>query len=293
MSPIAQQAIRPAELKQALQTARSELVAEKRHVAEMARAGTRGVVQYKYEVVQYNNARQAQETRAEIAQWRKMGRREEQRRLARDAAKHEQVLAGRANAALAKEEKLREKQAEAREELRTLRGQIAVAISEREALHQSAKERASHQFDRRYMSEEECLASLEKLNLDQTSQTPTSYYSMEADTAGPYRRKTRDAHVAMANAALYRRIQQVKAIVDVDISDESAGAARATMAAESKERKEGEARQLADENKAYEKMIASAVSKTDDGDGLSTAQNHENGPLQRDEAALESFIQSL
>jgi len=122
---------------------------------------------------------------------------------------------------------------------------------------------------------------------------PTSYYSMEADTAGPYRRKTRDAHVAMANAALYRRIQQVKAIVDVDISDESAGAARATMAAESKERKEGEARQLADENKAYEKMIASAVSKTDDGDGLSTAQNHENGPLQRDEAALESFIQSL
>ena len=83
MSPIAQQAIRPAELKQALQMARSELVAEKRHVAEMARAGTRGVVQYNYEVVHYKNARQAQETRAEIAQWRKIGRREEQRRLAR------------------------------------------------------------------------------------------------------------------------------------------------------------------------------------------------------------------
>ena len=52
------------------------------------------------------------------------------------------------------------------------------------------------------------------------------------------------------------RIRGIAARTDVDLSDETAGAARATMAAQSKARKEAKAKQLAAHAKALEKTIA-------------------------------------
>ena len=69
--------------------------------------------------------------------------------------------------------------------------------------------------------------------------------------------------MAKDNAALFGRIRGIAARTDVDLSDETAGAARATMAAQSKARKEAKAKQLAAHAKALEKTIANAQAVVD------------------------------
>jgi len=56
----------------------------------------------------------------------------------------------------------------------------------------------------------------------------------------------------------------VKAVTDDDVTDEAAGAARITMAADSKSRKEKEAQQLDKENATMRKKLDGVQAKVDD-----------------------------
>lgn len=60
----------------------------------------------------------------------------------------------------------------------------------------------------------------------------------------------------------------MKAVTDDDVTDEAAGAARASMAEASKKRKAMERHQLQKENSAMAARVAAATAKTDDGNGL-------------------------
>jgi len=224
-------------------------------------------------VVQESNAQQAQETREEIARWKEEGRREEQKRLARDAANRTEVLAVRVNGLMAKEEMLRSRQLEAEEVLRESCRLHALAAAEREEHQKIANERAAQSFDRRYLTTEECVKTLEYFSPAMASLTPRGYYTMESpDVIGQSYLKPTEGlsasqglcdRVKSENDALYRRIHHIAARTDDDVSDEAAGKARATMAAKSKARKKKEAQKLAVQNDAYEKKMENVVSKTD------------------------------
>ena len=58
-------------------------------------------------------------------------------------------------------------------------------------------------------------------------------------------------------------LSKVAAVTDDDISDEKAGEARAKLAAESEERREAEAKKLAEENAEYRARIEGATAKVD------------------------------
>lgn len=258
------------ERKGALESARTSLTAEKKQRAELLRLQTHRAVTLKVSEVAANKRRLALEAKAEVANWKVNRHREEQKRLGKAAVCRVQALTCHAGAATAREEMLRQRQEEAHQKMRLTRAQVANAVREREAVQHSNHTRCREQLASRTRSGAEAIISL-----------ANSASSHGTDLVGARDEAARDPlltrgglnlnrEVVAANAALYRRIHHVSAVVDDDVSDEAAGAARATLAAESKARKATEAQKLAEENEVYEMLIASAVSKTDDGDGLQT-----------------------
>lgn len=224
-------------------------------------------------MVHESNAQAAQDTREEIARWREEGRREEQKRRARDAAKRTEVLAARINSLMAKEDMLRARQVEAEEVMRESCRLHDLAVKDRENFKQYQNARASKSFDRRYMNTEECVATLERFDTAAASLTPRGYYTMESPevvgqsylkpTKGLHKSKGLCDRVKSENDALYRKIHHVAARTDDDVGDETAGKARATMAAKSRARKKKEAAKLAKENEEYKKTMESIKSKVD------------------------------
>ena len=259
----------------AFETYRTTLAAERKERADHLRAETHRAVTQRMNQVAASKRHMAQEARADIAGWKALGRREEERRLDKAAACRVQALASHANAATAKEEMVQQRQEEAQEKMRVSRSQVAQAISEREAEQHHYQTRYRKHLASRTRSGAEAVASLAssaRLNRDASEAGPSE--AREGPRVPALLSKgglNLNKKVAAANAALYRRIHQVAAAVDHDVMDEEAGAARATMAADSMAQKGAEARHLAEENALYDQMIANAVSKTDDGDGNQTA----------------------
>ena len=112
------------------------------------------------------------------------------------------------------------------------------------------------------------VSTLQSFSPEEASLTPRSAYTME-----PASRSPRDAYlkpfegqtdqVAKDNAALFARIRGITARTDVDVSDEAAGAARATMKAQSKARNEAKAKKLAAHAQAMKEKIANVQAEVD------------------------------
>ena len=219
-------------------------------------------------VVQETNAEQAQETRDDIKAWKEEIQIEEHVYLDKATAAHTAVVSGKANGELAKEEMVRARQLEADEMKRESARLHALARDILDKDQKKKAERAAQSFDERYMSIEEMVATLQNFSPDEASLTPRGAYTMD-----PASRSPREAYlkpfeglgeqVVKENAALFAKIRGIKQRTDEDISDETAGAARATMAAQSKARKKAEAKKMAAHVKAAKKGIANAQAQVD------------------------------
>ena len=73
------------------------------------------------------------------------------------------------------------------------------------------------------------------------------------------------------NIELKERLKNIKAKTDVDISDEAAGAARITMAADSKARKAAEAKALSEQNAKNAARVRSLPGRARDSRGATAA----------------------
>jgi hypothetical protein len=118
------------------------------------------------------------------------------------------------------------------------------------------------------MSIEEMVATMQTFSPDEACLTPRGVYTMDPASRSPREEYLKpfagvSEQVAKENAALFAKIRGVKQRTDEDISDEGAGAARATMAAQSKARKKVEAKKMAAHVKALEKTIANAQAAVD------------------------------
>ena len=145
-----------------------------------------------------------------------------------------------------------------------------IARKSLDADQKAKNERAAQSFDRRYLTIDEMVATLQMFSPEVASLTPRSYYTMEPESRSPsgaYLRpfKNLSNQVAKENAALYARIHNIAARTDVDISDEAAGAARHIMAAESDAEKKETAKKLAAQNKVFHRRIANTKAKVDAG----------------------------
>ena len=219
-------------------------------------------------VVQESNAAQAEETRQIERSWKEEIQTEQQEYADKAMVAHTAVAAGRANCELAKEEMVRARQLEADEIKRESARLHALARGILDTEQRQKAERAARSFDERYMSIEEMVATMQTFSPDEACLTPRGVYTMD-----PASRSPREAYlkpfagvseqVAKENAALFAKIRGVKQRTDEDISDETAGAARATMAAQSKARKKVEAKKMAAHVKALEKTIANAQAAVD------------------------------
>ena len=260
-------------LNRAADAARATRAAENKARARLIREETQRAVALRASEVADNKRRSALQAKADLAHWQEERRREEERRLSNAAACRANALAYRAGAAMARDEMMQQRQEDAREDTRIYRVQVAGLAFEREAAVHANQTRNKAQIASRTQSGLQAAA-----RLADTSARVHSTIGLEArENAGrandgkPLLTKgglNLSKEVAAANAALYRRIRNVAARTDDDVSDEAAGAARAGMAAESYARKEAEAKELAQKNEVLKERIASAVSKTDDGDGL-------------------------
>jgi hypothetical protein len=168
------------------------------------------------------------------------------------------------------EEVLRAKQMEAEEVMKESKRLHTIARMSLDADQKAKNERAAQSFDRRYLTIDEMVATLQKFSPEVASLTPRSYYTMEPESRSPssaYLRpfKNLSVQVAKENAALYARIHNIAARTDVDISDEAAGAARHTMAAASDADKKETAKKLANQNKVFHQRIADTKAKVDVG----------------------------
>uniref|UniRef100_A0A7S2MZ09 EF-hand domain-containing protein n=1 Tax=Haptolina brevifila TaxID=156173 RepID=A0A7S2MZ09_9EUKA len=224
-------------------------------------------------VVQETNAQRAEETRQDVVVWKEEIQLEEQKYLSKAAANRSGVLAGRSNSEMAKEEMLRARQTEAEEIATESKRLHAIAASCRQADQKNAYERAARSFDRRYMTTQEMVQTLQAFSPEEASLTPRSVYVMDPASRSPSGEYLKPIaglsdRVAKENAALYKRIHGITARTDDDALDDAArgttiGAAREAKAKASKARKEAKAKKLAAENEAYEKMIANAVAVVD------------------------------
>ena len=221
-------------------------------------------------VVQQMNSHRAEETRQDIAVWKDELRDEDQKYMDKALTSRAAVLSGRSNAEMAKEEVLRAKQMEAEEVMKESKRLHTIARKSLDADQKAKNERAAQSFDRRYLTIDEMVATLQKFSPEVASLTPRSYYTMEPESRSPsgaYLRpfKNLSNQVAKENAALYARIHNIAARTDVDISDEAAGAARHIMAAESDAEKKETAKKLAAQNKVFHRRIANTKAKVDAG----------------------------
>jgi len=219
-------------------------------------------------VVQETNAMRATDTRQYIMANNEDIQLHEQAYLDTAAEKKRAVNAGKTSAELAKEEVLRARQLEA-EELTAESKRLAVIDYTNRMNEQKEKnERAARSFDQRYLTIDEMVETLQQFSPEEASLTPRSVYTME-----PASRSPTEAYLApfqglsdsvvKANAKLFSRIHNVGAKTDDDVDDETAGAARATMAAKSKATKLAKAKKLAAQNEAIKKRIANVEAIVD------------------------------
>jgi len=85
------------------------------------------------------------------------------------------------------------------------------------------------------------------------------------------RRGAQQEALKQANAQYFQRIRGATTVTDTKVWDDgegSAGAMRSVVAAQSRARKEEEARHLAEHNAEVKERLANVHSKTDDGDGI-------------------------
>ena len=221
-------------------------------------------------LVQKMNSHRAEETRQDIAIWEDERHLEDQKYMDKALTSRAAVLSGRSNAEMAMEEVLRAKQMEAEEVMKESKRLHTIARMSLDADQKAKNERAAQSFDRRYLTIDEMVATLQKFSPEVASLTPRSYYTMEPESRSPssaYLRpfKNLSVQVAKENAALYARIHNIAARTDVDISDEAAGAARHTMAAASDADKKETAKKLANQNKVFHQRIADTKAKVDVG----------------------------
>jgi hypothetical protein len=220
-------------------------------------------------VVQQMNSHRAEETRQDIAVWQDELQNEEHKYMDKAMTSRAAIHHGRANTEMAKEEVLRAKQMEAEEVMKESKRLHTIARKSLDTDQKAKNERAAQSFDRRYLTIDEVVATLQKFSPEEASLTPRSFYTMEPESRSPsdaYLRpfKNLSDQVAKENAALYARIHNIAARTDVDISDEAAGAARGTMAEESDANKKEKAKKLAAQNKAFHRRIADTKAKVDD-----------------------------
>ena len=220
--------------------------------------------------VQETNATQAETTREDLKVWKVEISAHEKEYLDHAAANRMAVQASKANAELAREEMVRARQTEAEETARESRRLHAIARNSRDADQKARNERAAQLFDQRFLNVEEMVTTLQEFSPEEASLTPRSVYAMDPESRSP-----RAAYltpfeglpdkVAKENAALFARIRNIAARTDEDLSDEAAGAARATMAAEAKARKAAKAKRLAAQNQAFQKKLADTKAAVDAG----------------------------
>jgi hypothetical protein len=219
-------------------------------------------------VVQQMNSHRAEETRQDIAVWQDELQNEEQKYMDKAMTSRATIHHGRVNTEMAKEEVLRAKQMEAEEVMEESKRLHTIARKSIDTDQKAKNERAAQSFDRRYLTIDEVVATLQKFSPEEASLTPRSFYTMEPESRSPsdaYLRpfKNLSDQVAKENAALYARIHNIAARTDVDISDEAAGEARDTMAEESDANKKEKAKKLAAQNKAFHRRIADTKAKVD------------------------------
>jgi len=219
-------------------------------------------------VVQEANAQRAKNTRSDIIVWNEEIKTDEQAYMDKAAVNKRAVIATKTNAQLAKEEVLRARHIEAEEISKESKRLAIIDRNARVAAQKANNERASKAFDERYLTIDEMVATLQQFSPEEASLTPRSVYTMEPSSrspSGPYLTPFEGLsdNVVKENAALFARIHNIAARTDDDVDDESAGAARATMAAESKATKKAKAKKLAAQNQAIKKRIANVEAKVD------------------------------
>jgi hypothetical protein len=169
---------------------------------------------------------------------------------------------------MAKEEIVRAKQMEAEEIVKESKRLMYLAHADQVAVLKANKTRTAVSFDNRYLTIDEMVATLQKFSPEEASLTPRSQYSLDPQSRNPTAAylipfKGQSDKVTKENAALFTRIHNIGAKTDDDVDDEAAGAARATMAAESEKRKKDQAKKLAAQNVAIKKKIAATKAKVD------------------------------
>lgn len=94
---------------------------------------------------------------------------------------------------------------------------------------------------------------------------PGSAGAMRAVAAREWKQRRRAEAIELRrrNAEMRERIKSMKAVLDVDISDEAAGAARISMAKATKERRKEEARRIAEQNARNARRLKAVKSVTD------------------------------
>jgi hypothetical protein len=219
-------------------------------------------------VVQQTNAQRAEETRQDQAHWKEELQTEEQKYMDKAIAARTAVQSGKSNAEMAKEEILRAKQMEAEEIVKESKRLMYLAHADQAAVLKANKTRTAVSFDNRYLTIDEMVATLQKFSPEEASLTPRSQYSLDPQSRNPTAAylmpfKGQSEKVTKENAALFTRIHNIGARTDDDVDDEAAGAARATMAAESEKRKKDQAKKLAAQNAAIKKKIAATKAKVD------------------------------
>jgi len=219
-------------------------------------------------VVQQTNAQRAEETRQDEAHWKEELQTEEQKYMDKAIAARTAVQSGKSNAEMAKEEIVRAKQMEAEEIVKESKRLMYLAHADQVAVLKANKTRTAVSFDNRYLTIDEMVATLQKFSPEEASLTPRSQYSLDPQSRNPTAAylipfKGQSDKVTKENAALFTRIHNIGAKTDDDVDDEAAGAARATMAAESEKRKKDQAKKLAAQNVAIKKKIAATKAKVD------------------------------
>ena len=219
-------------------------------------------------VVQETNAQHAEETRETVAVWKEELENNETQYMDKAKESRTAVYSGREKAELAKEEMLRARQMEADEIKRETLRLERMARDNMDADQKTRNQRAAQSFDERYLTIEEMVSTLQSFSPEEASLTPRSAYTMEPSSRSPREAYLKpfeglNDQVAKDNAALFARIRSISARTDDDVSDDAAGAARASLAAQSKARKKEQAKKLAAHSKAIKERIASVQSVVD------------------------------
>ena len=134
--------------------------AENKERVEMMREERLRAAELRASEAAESQQRIALQAKADLARWQEEMRMEEERRLSIAAECRARSLAFREGAALAKEEMVRQRQQEVREELRASRAQVAGLAYEREATQHANQTRYRAQVARRSRSGAQAVASL-------------------------------------------------------------------------------------------------------------------------------------